>query len=286
MVDYITKSEECNNKAENLINGWGFSKFDDAAEFHHKAANSFKIAKSWEQAGCAYIKLAECHLKTGSIDEAATAYVDAANCYKKISPLQAISCLEQAVNLFSSIGRFSSAARCCKEVGELYEQLRNVQEAIKYFERAAEFFEGETAATSASHCKQKVAQYSAHLKQYTKAIEVLEEVAREAVSSNLLRYGVRGHLLNAGICHLCKRDLVAVTNALERYQAWDPTFSRTREYELLSDLVAACDEEDVEKFTDVLKEYDSLSPLDSWKTVLLLRIKEDLKAKKQDVDLS
>lgn len=46
MVDYITKAEECNNKAENLINGWGFSKFDDAAEFHHKAANSFKIAKS------------------------------------------------------------------------------------------------------------------------------------------------------------------------------------------------------------------------------------------------
>ncbi|XP_056685261.1 alpha-soluble NSF attachment protein 2 isoform X2 [Spinacia oleracea] len=276
-----TEGEECNNKADKMILllFGSVSKHDDAVDFYQKSATEFKIAKSWDQAGPAYIKLAECHLKSGDSHEAAGAYVEAANCYKKISPLQAISCLEQGVNLFSNIGRFSMAARHCKEVGELYEQLRDFGEAIKYFGRAADFFQGEAATTSASHCKQKVALFFAQLKQYTKAIEVFEEVAQEAVNSNLLRYGVRGHLLNAGVCHLCKGDVVAVTNALSRYQNLDPTFSRTREYELLTDLVAAYEEQDVEKFTEVLMDYDSLSPLDSWKIVLLLRIKEDLKTK-------
>ncbi|KAL4275348.1 hypothetical protein AHAS_Ahas20G0098200 [Arachis hypogaea] len=43
-----------------------------------------------------------------------------------------------------------------------------------------------------------------------------------------MKYGVKGHLLNAGICELCKGDLVAINNALERYQELDPTFSGTR----------------------------------------------------------
>ncbi|KAL2928047.1 Alpha-soluble NSF attachment protein, partial [Bienertia sinuspersici] len=212
MVDFVAKSEECNNKADNIA--WKFigsvSKYeDDDAEFYQKAANSFKISKSWDQAGSSYVKLAE---------TAAAAYVEAADCYKKASPMQAISCLGQAVNHFCNNGRIGMAAKYCKEVGELYEQQRDFEQAIKYFERAAEFFVGETATALASQCKQKVAQFSAQIKQYTKAIEIFEQVAEEAVNSNLLRYGIRGHLLNAGICHLCKGDLVVAANALERYQ--------------------------------------------------------------------
>lgn len=53
---------------------------------------------------------------------------------------------------------------------------------------------------------------------YQKAIEIYEDIARQAINNNLLKYGVRGHLLNAGICQLCKGDFVAITNALEKYQ--------------------------------------------------------------------
>lgn len=59
---------------------------------------------------------------------------------------------------------------------------------------------------------------------YQKAIEIFEEIARNSVNSNLLKYGVKGHLLNAGICQLCKGDAVAITNALDKYQVkqWIP----------------------------------------------------------------
>ncbi|GMH26373.1 hypothetical protein Nepgr_028216 [Nepenthes gracilis] len=288
MADQTARGEEFERKAEKKISGWGLfgSKYEDAAELYEKAANSYKLAKSWDQAASVYTKLADCHLKLDSKHEAAGAYVGAANCYKKISVKQAISCLKRAVNLFSDIGRFNMAGRHCKEIGELYEQEQDFDQSVAYFERAAEFFEGEGVTTSANQCKQKVAQFSAQLGRYPQAIEIFEEIARHSINNNLLKYGVRGHLLNAGICQFCKGDPVAVTNALDRYQDLDPTFSRTREFRLLADLSAAVDEEDVNKFTQVLKEYDSLSPLDPWKTTLLLRVKEALKANPLDDDLT
>ncbi|GAB2257623.1 hypothetical protein Droror1_Dr00013783 [Drosera rotundifolia] len=288
MADHAAKGEEFEKKTEKKLNGWAFlgNKYKDAAKLYEKAANSYKLGKSWDQAGAVYIKLADCHLKMDSKHEAASSYVDSANSYKKTSPTQAISSLVQAVNIFSEIGRFSMAARYCKDIGELYEQVQNFEQAIVYYERAAEFFQGEEVTTSANQCKQKVAQFSAQLEQYPKAIEIFEEIARHSLNNNLLKYGVRGHLLNAGICQLCKGDPVAISNALDKYQDLDPTFSRTRDYQLLADLAAAVDEGDVGKFTAALKEYDSMSPLDGWRTTLLLRVKEALKAKEDDDDLT
>lgn len=153
-----------------------------------------------------------------------------------------------------------------------------------YFERAADLFHSEEVTTSANQCNQKVAQFAAQLEQYPKAIGILEMTARQYINNNLLKYSVKGILLNAGICQLCKGDVVAVTNALERYEELDPTFSGTREYKLLCNLAEALDEGDVVKFTDAVQEYDSMTRLDSWKTTLLLRVKNTIKLKEEEED--
>ncbi|KAJ0696606.1 putative NSF attachment protein [Helianthus annuus] len=173
---------------------------------------------------------------------------------------QCIAHLEQALNLFMEIGRLSMSARYCKEIAELYEQEQNLEHAIAYYDKAADLFQGEEVTPSANQCKQKIAQFSAQLEQYKKAIEICDEIARQSLNNNLLKYGVRGHLLNVGICQLCKGD-VAITNASERYQELDPTFSGTRKYKLLADIAAAMDEDDVAKFTDAVKEFDSMTKL-------------------------
>ncbi|XP_043724072.1 alpha-soluble NSF attachment protein 2-like [Telopea speciosissima] len=281
------RGEEFEKKAEKKLNGWnlfGGSKYEDAAELYEKAASSYKLAKSWDKGGSAYIKIADCHLKSESKHEAASSYVDAAKCYNKTSPKEAISCLTKAVNLFKEIGRFNIAARHCKEIGELYEQEQDFEQAIVFYEQAADLFESEESTTSANQCKQKIAQFAAQMEQYQKAIVIYEDIARQSMNNNLLKYSVKGYLLNAGICQLCKGDLVAINNALERYQELDPTFPGTREYKLLSDLAAAIDEEDVARFTDVIKEFDSMTPLDAWKTTLLLRVKQAVKAKELEED--
>ncbi|CDP13946.1 unnamed protein product [Coffea canephora] len=286
MGDQIARAEEFEKKAEKKLGGWGLfgSKHEDAADLFDKAANAYKLAKSWDQAGAVYVKLASCHLKLDSKHEAANAYADAAHCYKKTNIKESISCLEQSVNLFLEIGRLNMSARYYKEIAELYEQEQNLEQAIVYYERAADLFQSEDVNTTANQCRQKIAQFASQLEQYPKAIEIYEDIARQSLNNNLLKYGVKGHLLNAGICQLCKGDVVAINNALERYQELDPTFSGTREYRLLADLAAAIDDEDVAKFTDAVKEYDSMTQLDAWKTTLLLRVKEALKAKELEED--
>ncbi|XP_073316481.1 alpha-soluble NSF attachment protein-like [Primulina huaijiensis] len=286
MGDQIARAEEFEKKAEKKVGGWAFfgSKQEDAADLFDKAANAYKLGKSWDQAGAVYIKLANCYLKLDSKHEAANAYADAAHCYKKTNSKESIHCLQQSVNLFLDIGRLNMSARYYKEIAELYEQEENLEQAIVYYERAADLFQSEEVSTSANQCRQKIAQFAAQLEQYQKAIEIYEDIGRQSLNNNLLKYGVKGHLLNAGICQLCKGDVVAINNALERYQDLDPTFSGTREYRLLEDLAAALDEEDVEKFTGAIKEFDSMTRLDAWKTTLLLRVKEALKAKELEED--
>ncbi|KAI3844465.1 hypothetical protein MKX03_022597 [Papaver bracteatum] len=294
MGDRAAKSgENFLNKAQKKINGgWALfssnskyedsaDKYEDAADLYEKSAKYFLKAKAWDSAAAAYIKLAGCHLKLERRHEAASAYVDAANAYKEIwnSPKEAISCLDQAVSQFMEIGSFNMAARCCKEIGELCEAQQNVYQAIAYFELAAHLFQREEVMkmnVSAHECKQKVAEFSAKQKQYRKAIEIYEEMAKQCLNNNLLKYSVKEYLLSAGLCQFCKDDVVALNNALEKYRDLDPTFSETRECKLLTVLAAATDEEDVGKFTDAVKEFKSMTRLDAWKTTMLFRAEKAL----------
>lgn len=286
MADQLAKGDEFERKAEKKLASWGLfgSKYEDAAELLDRAANSYKLAKAWDKAGMVYTKLANIHLKLDSKHEAASAYVDSANCYKKVSSQEAARCLDQAVNLLLEIGRLNMAAKHCKDLGEIHETEQNFEKAISFYERAADLYQSEESTTSANQCLQKVAELSAQLEQYPKAIDIYETIARHSLNSNLLKYSVKGYLLNAGLCQLCRNDTVAITNALERYQDLDPTFSGTREYKFLADLAASVDEEDVGKFTAVVAEFDSMTRLDPWKTTLLLRAKNALKAKEDAED--
>lgn len=53
---------------------------------------------------------------------------------------------------------------------------------------------------------------------YDRAIQIYEAVAKNSMNNNLLKYSVKGYLLNAGLCQICGKDIVAVENAIESYQ--------------------------------------------------------------------
>ncbi|XP_044481168.1 alpha-soluble NSF attachment protein 2-like isoform X5 [Mangifera indica] len=223
-----------------------------AQEFEKKAE---KKIKSWSLFGSRYDDAAELYAKSAnhfklakSWDRAGSLYVILSDCHLKSDNKH-------------------EAAIACVDAANCYKKTSNKE-----------------ATTSANQCKLKVAQFSAQQEQYQKAIEIYEKIARQSLNINLLKYGVRGHLLNAGLCQLCRGDVVAITNALERYENLDLTFSRTREYKFLADLATTIEEEDVTKFTHVVREFDSITRLDPWKTTLLWRVKEALKAKELEED--
>jgi len=277
-----SKGEDLMEKADKRLKG-GFSffsgnaKFEDAVEMYTKAGNSFKIEKKWDRAGEAFTKAAECHLKLQSKHEAAQSYLSAAMCYKKTNITTAVQCMKQGIEFYTEEGRFSIAAKHQKELAELYEDQSDLENAIAAYQTAADYHEGEGSTSAASSCLVKVALFSAQLERFDKAIELYEQIATQSIDNNLLKWSVKDYFLRAGLCHLAKGDVVAAERAVERYLDMDATFSSQRECKFLQELVTACKNYDVEAFTSAVVEFDSISPLDSWKTSILLKIKNSIK---------
>jgi alpha-soluble NSF attachment protein len=252
------------------------AKYEEASEFYVKAANLYKVAKKWGEAGKAFLKSADCQIKAQSKHEAATNYVEAANCFKKVDVPESINCLKLAIEIYLDMGRFPIAAKHHKDIAEQYEGESNLEEAIKHYTTAAEYYNTEEVNSSANQCLLKVAQFAAQLEKYELAIEKFEQVAQASIDNTLLKWSVKEYLLKAGLCHLATTDVVTARRALEKYQEMDVTFGSTRECTFLKNLTDAYENGDIDAFTNVVVEYDRLSPLDNWKTSILLRIKNSI----------
>ena len=159
-------------------------------------------------------------------------------------------------------------------MAEIFEEQGEVADAISFYTRAADLYSGEEVTSTANNCKLKVAQLSAQAEDYNTAVELFTEVAHNSLDNNLLKYSVKGYLLCAGLCVLCFGDSVQISNAVEKYVDMDATFEDTREHKLLTDLAETMESGDVDQFTAVVAEFDSMSRLDQWKTTLLLRAKK------------
>jgi len=254
----------------------GSSKTDEALEMLGRAANMFKMAKKWSQAGNTFTKIANHHVKEGAKHDAATNYVEAANCFKKTDPKEAAGSLQKAIEIYTDMGRFTIAAKHHQTVAELFEtEAADLDKAIQHYETAADYFKGEESNSSANKCLVKVAQYAAQLENYDKAIQIYEQVAAAALQSNLLKYSAKDYFFRASLCHLCV-DSINAQHAVSKYEEQHPAWGDSREAKLIKTLCTEIEQQDVEAYTEAVKQYDSISRLDAWYTTLLLRIKKNL----------
>ncbi|TSR87284.1 Alpha-soluble NSF attachment protein [Bagarius yarrelli] len=226
----------------------GSSKMEDACEMYARAANMFKMAKNWSAAGNAFCQAALLHLQMQSKHDAATNFIDAGNAFKKADPQEAINCLIRAIEIYTDMGRFTIAAKHHVTIAEIYEtELVDIDKAIAHYEQAADYYKGEESTSSANKCLLKVAAYAAQLEQYPKAIEIYEQLA------------------------------------VHKYEEMFPAFSDSRECKLVKKLLDAYEEQDVDSYTDSVKEYDVISRLDQWLTTILLRIKKTIQEDESDL---
>ncbi|TPX15216.1 uncharacterized protein E0L32_004774 [Thyridium curvatum] len=269
------------NKALSGASG-GFSlfggreeKYQNAADLFSQAANAFKMQQSHQEAGQAFEKAAQIQLNNlKEPDDAANTYVDAFKAYRKISPEDAVRCLDFSINHYCSRGNFRRAASHKETLGEVYEvELGDQKHAMESYENAATWYEGDGAAALANKLWLKVADIAALDGDYYKAIENYEKVAQQSINNNLMRYSVKEYFLKAGICHLATGDMVSVHRALDKYRDMEPGFASQREHQLLVDMMEAIEAGDQDRYTDKLFAYDQMSKLDKWKTAILLRIK-------------
>lgn len=261
----------------------GSSKLEEACDMYVRAANMFKMAKNWCAAGNAFSQAARLHLQMQSKHDAATNFIDAGNAFKKADPQEAINCLNRAIEIYTDMGRFTIAAKHHITIAEIYEtELVDIDKAVAHYEQAADYYKGEESTSSANKCLLKVATYAAQLEQYPKAIEIYEQVGTHAMDSTLLKYSAKDHFFKAALCHFCV-DMLNAKLAVQKYEEMFPAFSDSRECKLLKKLLDAYEEQNVDAYTDSVKEYDTISRLDQWLTTMLLRIKKTIQDDESDL---
>uniref|UniRef100_A0A663FAN8 Alpha-soluble NSF attachment protein-like n=1 Tax=Aquila chrysaetos chrysaetos TaxID=223781 RepID=A0A663FAN8_AQUCH len=247
----------------------GSSRIEEACDIYARAANMFKMAKNWSAAGNAFCQAAQLHLQLQSKHDAATNFVDAGNAFKKrCLPSEQLSCSCSAWR-----GRFTIAAKHHISIAEIYEtELVDIEKAIAHYEQAADYYKGED---SANKCLLKVATYAAQLEQYQKAVEIYEQVGTSAMDSPLLKYSAKEYFFKAALCHF--------SLAVQKYEEMFPAFTDSRECKLVKKLLDAHEEQNIDGYTDAVKEYDSISRLDQWLTTMLLRIKKTIQGEEEDL---
>lgn len=256
----------------------GSSKVDEAMDLYQQAANKFKMAKKWGSAGHAFTELASLHAKAGSRLDAATNYVEAGNCYKKTDPNESVNSLLKAIEIYTDMGKFTMAAKHHQSIAEIFEtEVADMEKAIQHYEQASDYFRGEENNSSANKCLLKVAMFAAQMENYEKAIQIYEQVAASSLESSLLKYSAKEYMFRAALCHLCV-DLTNSKISVEKYEEMYPAFQDSRECKLLKALMNHLEDQNVDAFTDTVKEYDSISRLDQWYTTMLLRIKKSIAA--------
>ena len=255
-------------------------------DLYKQAANAYKMSKQLEAAGRAFQRQAECHLNLNSKHEAASAYQSAATCFMKINAGEAINSLSRAVELFVDEGRFGPAAKHEQQMGELLEEQGDMESALGHFQTAADYFEGEGQNSAASKVKLKIADYLALSEKYPGAIEMYEETAIAYLANNLLKWSAKDLFFKAAVCHLCSEDIVAAKRALDRYQDLDVTFGQQRECKFLLKIVESCEAYDADGMAMALRQYNDITPLDNWKTTLLLRVKNSISGEGQNEDMT
>lgn len=254
----------------------GTSKKEEAADLFVRAANQYKVAKRFKAAGESFKRAAEIHMELDTKHESASNLCEAAQVLKREDPREAVICYLRAVEIYTDMGRFSLAARYHNNVAEIYEgELQDYKEAIANYERAADYYKGEDSTGSGNKCLLKVAHMCATMQDFSKGASVFEDVARSSLDNTLLKYAAKEYFFKAAICHFCMSPQAA-QDAIVRYKELQPAFEGTREIKLITDLLGAVEEDDTDKFSDIVKEYDAISRIDAWLTAQLLHIKKNI----------
>ncbi|EDO32381.1 predicted protein [Nematostella vectensis] len=277
-IQLIAEAEKKVKASQGFFGGLfgGSSKLEDAVELYTRAGNSFKMAKKWSAAGTAFLEAAKIQRESlQSKHEAAQSYVDAGTCFKKADNEEAVKAYGEAIDIFTDMGRFTMAAKHHITVAEIYEGNNDLDMSIHHYEQAADYYRGEESNSSANKCALKVALFAAQMENYSKAIEIYEQVAADAIESSILKYSAKDYFFKAALCHMCV-DVLEAQRAVEKYCDMHAAFQDSRECKLLRSLLEAQEEQNVEAFTEAVKEYDSISRIDQWLTTMLLRIKKSM----------
>lgn len=267
-----------------FLSGSSNDRLEDASDLYIQAANQYRLAKEFNNAGNQFVKASELQEKLGNHNDVANNLVEAYKCYKTTSPTDAIEALSKAIHIFlTQNGQFRRAANFMGDLAELYESVGDTENAIKSYEQAGDYFSTDHADALANKSYLKSADLNASVGNYKKAIELYNNIIKVATSSALSKWSLKDYFFKVILCNLCLGDPIEAQKKSDEYVNEDSNWQQSREYKLVNEIFECIEQGDTQAFSDKVFDFDQFSKLDKLKTQLLLKIKTTV-VEKDDYD--
>jgi hypothetical protein len=103
--EFLAQAEKKIKSSQSFFGGLfgGAAKMEDAADLYVRAANTFKVAKKWREAGDAFCLAADVHMKLDVKHEAGSVLVEAGQVLKREDPKRAVDCYLQAAEIYTDM---------------------------------------------------------------------------------------------------------------------------------------------------------------------------------------
>ena len=200
----------------------------------------------------------------------ANGYIESARCLRNVSTDDAMFWFNKASKILANAGRFSQSAKILKECAEISE---SSEKALDFYVKAEDMFSmDEHSKSQVTACILKRAEILADSGELLEAAKLFEREGDKALLNPMLAFGAREHFTKSGILYLALGDPTTAKVAVERFHQRDPRLEGTRESTMLKGLTEAFCENDLEKFREVLSDYDQVTRLDNWKSNHLLSV--------------
>ncbi|AET41032.1 alpha-soluble NSF attachment protein SEC17 Ecym_7184 [Eremothecium cymbalariae DBVPG len=266
------------------LSGGDSYRLEEASDLYIEAANLYRLSKQLDTAGDTFWKAAQCQVDASNEDEAGNTFVEAYKCYKSSNPQKACEALEKAIGIFTRRGQFRRGAYFKFELADIQEfVLQDYPKAIENFEIAGDWYLQDQALALSNKSYIRCADLKALDKNYLDAAEIYRKIIANSLGNKLSQWSLKDHYLKLILCYLAAGDTVAAEKVLQEALQEDTTFQQSREHTLLSSLIDAVKEGNIESFSSQVFDYDKFNKLDKWKTTVLLQIKDSISEAEDDL---
>lgn len=269
-----------------------FSSSDDKVDKAHEkflqAATQYKASGSFAKAASAYRRAADMSQKSKNEGEMCVELEEAGKaCVKAGDVNSAVELYKQAVEIYEKNQKLVNAAKVCVAIGEIAQG----SEAMQWLQRAVRYYKTQGSKVTATEIVEKMADVKAKSGDYEGAREMYDELARDALDDRVSRGNARKLLFSSLLAQIAgmtsatlMEDVGVLQERFEDYQELDTQFNRnTREHMLISALIEAIQSEDIGAYEAAVQEYDSIVPLDPCREKMLLKGKQVLRSRANDL---
>ena len=171
----------------------------------------------------------------------------------------------------------SQACSMCKDCADKLEEDYNYEQAREFYEQAAGLYEIDNQLSYANQMNAKWADLTILIEDFSKIAKVIktyDKIGKKYLQQSLVKSSARDYFFKASLCFLVNDDLQGAKNAIENYTFEDPSFETSRQYQFLTGIVAAIEEQSPDNLNGVVRDNARIMSLDKTNSKLLVEIKK------------